>query len=175
MSNPNPDWRTQKIPHVKNLRYEIDRKEEKVDKEMKEIAYLKNILSDAMQSELPILLYLCCYKDDDSGRWDYDHFYYLPDLKETKLDRVTRYVHSKGEVFAPPETLDLRKVYENCGFPESITSTARGYWELRQKCQPKADKNVEELESIIDLLFRTEEIESWEHLHGLLLKHFNLL
>ena len=169
----NPAWRTKKIPHAENLRREIDNKKKEIRDLEIEVAKLKNILEEVEASELPILLYVCCYKDNESGRWDYDHLYYIPDLKRAKLDRVTRCIHFGDENLLLPNVLDLRSTFKNCGFPEEITSTAPDFWELKQRNQPKVDKAVKQLETVIDFLFESKEIESWGHLRRCLTDHFH--
>ena len=167
-----PAWRTQKISQWNDLRREIDRESKIIrDKEIK-VAGLKQALESLENSVLPILLYACLYKDDNSGRHDYHHFYYLPDLQMTKLDPNTRYIYSKTENFQRPNTLDLRKVFKNCGFPKEIVSTSPDFYTIRQKHQAKVDQAIKELEATIDYYFEAKDIESWYHLKNRLENYY---
>ena len=115
---------------------------------------------------------VCKYKNDDSGRLDYDHLYYLPDLKTPRLERVTRCLYIKGENLLHPNTLDSRKAFKNCGFPEEILSTSPHFYTLKQEKQSAVNRAIKDLETTIDLLFDTEEIQSWEHLRKRLKSHY---
>ena len=168
----NPAWRTEKRNLANDLRDKIELKTKELRELEGKIAQLKRTLEEVEISELPILLYACCYKDDDSGRLDYDHFYYLPDLQMEKPDRVTRCIYVKGENHLRPNTLDLRTAFKNCGFPNEIVSFAPDFWNVRQNNQSNVDKAVKNLVSVIDHLFTCEEIESWQHLRERLVAYY---
>ena len=151
--------RTEKIIRVRALEKLIDQKKEQIAEEKKELKVLEQRLEEESTTEIPVLLFLIdetLPMPDDYRDCEYEYVYYCPDLDEVEC--IIK--HSRDEFF--PNVVDMRKFFKEIGIPSRMFPGRSFDHSNKLNCA------VSLLKTIIDDLFASNNINSWNDLASLL-------
>mgnify|MGYP004515329891 CR=1 FL=1 len=150
--------REKKIKELKVLKEQIKQKESEIKNKQNELHTLKEQANKINESELPILLFTInetLPMPEDERDWEYEYVYYCPDLDEVK------YIHKHKNNELLPNSIDLRNSFKIMGMPEHI-------WPSTIQSDPenynKIEVVVSYLKDVINDLFKSQAINSWEEL-----------
>lgn len=187
-SFPTPAWRTKKIYRYMYLEQMVKVKLKLSEEQSSSVTKLKNAIRNLEEeSELPILLFSASRKTEQALGTLYEHqlIYYLPDLEIIKDDQI--HDHREYELYIRKNTLDLRKAFENYGFPKDAPDpldVSDGLFNYQNPNmtisslrvtldkQYIVNQTASSIKAVIDHLFRNEEIESWTHLRNRLTSYY---
>lgn len=151
--------RTEKTIRIKSLKELIKQKETQIAVEENKLKILKKKLQEESATEIPVLLFLIdetLPMPDDYRDYEYEYIYYCPDLDEVK--RITR--HSRDEFL--PNVVDMREFFKEVGIPQKIWPGSSDNY------SDELNYSVSLLKTIIDDLFVSKNINSWNDLALLL-------
>lgn len=190
MNNPTPAWRHKKIAEITSLERKLEIESKKKREAEIAIANLKEHINRLKTAPaLPILLFTTLKKDYAAplgiDAWDYQLFYYLPDLEKTYIEqRAAKFLDRECKTFLLPDTLDLRKAFKKRRFGKDNLSGISGnsvfgaeliMHSVRVPAQKRWNiftHTVSDLKNTIDHLFAYENIESWAQLRERLTDYY---
>ena len=153
--------RIEKIVKVNALKKLINDKEKQIAEEEKQLKDLKQMLQQEKKSVIPILLFSIdrtLPMPDDERDYEYEYVYYYPDLDETDIKTATWY--SKNSFL--DNVIDMREFFKKVGIPSRIWP--EGIYQYDKQLSFA----VSQLKTIIDDLFASHSINSWNDLALLL-------